>query len=52
MSNCDGSCFTNANSVEEIPCEDGEVLCFPFCSHEQAWILATYAPPQSAQPLS
>jgi len=46
---CDGSCFRDSRTLEEIPCEDGEVLCFYFCFHEQEWILTTYAPPKEAE---
>ena len=49
MEPCDGSCFANHFHVEEIPCEDGEILALYFCHHEQIWILATYAPPQAAK---
>lgn len=31
--------------VEEIPCEDGEILRFYYCFHNNEWILTTFAPP-------
>jgi len=42
---CDGSCLEIRNSREEIPCEDGEVLVFFRCIHDDSWYLITVAPP-------
>jgi hypothetical protein len=42
---CDGSCFAAHNSGDEITCEDGEVLVFIRCIHDDTWYLTTLAPP-------
>jgi hypothetical protein len=42
---CDGSCLANHKLGDEIQCEDGEVLVFYLCIHDDAWYLATLAPP-------
>lgn len=43
---CDGSCLAKHNSGDEITCEDGEVLVFFRCIHdEEVWYLTTLAPP-------
>ena len=42
---CDGSCLANHKSGDEIKCEDGEVLVFYLCVHDDTWFLATLAPP-------
>ena len=41
---CDGSCLANHKSGDEIKCEDGEVLVFYLCIHDDTWYLATLAP--------
>ena len=42
---CDGSCLANHKPGDEIKCEDGEVLVFYLCIHDDTWYLATLAPP-------
>jgi hypothetical protein len=42
---CDGSCLANHKLGDEIQCEDGEVLVFYLCIHDDTWYLATLAPP-------
>jgi hypothetical protein len=42
---CDGSCLGKHIPGDEIKCEDGEVLVFYLCVHDDAWFLATLAPP-------
>jgi len=42
---CDGSCLANHKPLDEIKCEDGEVLVFYLCVHDASWFLATLAPP-------
>jgi hypothetical protein len=42
---CDGSCLAVHNSGDEITCEDGEVLVFFRCIHDDTWYLTTLAPP-------
>ena len=42
---CDGSCLANHKPGDEIECEDGEVLVFYLCIHEDTWFLVTLAPP-------
>ena len=42
---CDGSCLANHKPGDEIQCEDGEVLVFYLCVHDDTWFLATLAPP-------
>jgi hypothetical protein len=44
-SDCDGSCLSNRNSGDEITCEDGELLVFFRCIHDDTWYLTTLAPP-------
>lgn len=36
---CDGSCLANHKSGDEIQCEDGEVLVFYLCTHDDTWFL-------------
>ena len=42
---CDGLCLANHKPANEIKCEDGEVLVFYLCIHDDAWFLVTLAPP-------
>ena len=42
---CDGSCLANHKPGDEMKCEDGEVLAFYLCIHDDAWFLTTLAPP-------
>jgi hypothetical protein len=42
---CDGSCLANHKSGDQIKCEDGEVLVFYRCTHDDTWFLVTLAPP-------
>jgi hypothetical protein len=42
---CDGSCLAKHRPGDEIQCEDGEVLVFYLCTHDDTWFLATLAPP-------
>ncbi len=43
-STCDGSCLKNGISGGEITCEDGEILMFISCMHDDTWFLITVAP--------
>ena len=42
---CDGSCLANHKPGDEIKCEDGEVLEFYLCIHDDTWFLVSLAPP-------
>ena len=42
---CDGSCLANHKPGDEINCEDGEVLVFYLCVHDDTWFLVTLVPP-------
>lgn len=49
---CDGTCFAERDTNQEIKCQDGEILVFYHCKHEHAWILTTLAPPQNPNQVS
>ena len=42
---CDGSCLANYKPGDEIIFEDGEVLVFYLCTHDDTWFLVTLPPP-------
>ena len=42
---CDGSCLAEHKPGDEIQCEDGEVLVFYLCIHDDTWFLVSLAPP-------
>jgi hypothetical protein len=42
---CDGSCLATNKPGDEIRCEDGEVLVFYLCIHDDTWFLVSLAPP-------
>jgi hypothetical protein len=49
---CDGTCFANPCISDQLPCEDGEMLCLVYCKHEDCYILKSFTPVDEAEQIS